>query len=118
MKGACTGTGGVKGLSGKKKPHWVSPWRAAHTDLWVGQAVGEGLSDERRAHRKTGARGRAGWARGLEVGMCAACTSVWLVQRAKLNSRAAGQEGPVQMLGSRDSQGVSRVAGDSAQPQL
>ena len=55
------------------------------------------------ACRKTGDREGAGWARGLELRMYAVFRSVWLVQRAKLNSYAAGHGGPIQLLASHDS---------------
>lgn len=43
--------------------------------------------------------------------------SVWLVQRAKLNSHVAGQGGPIQLLASHDSGGILKVAVASSQPQ-
>lgn len=51
------------------------------------------------ACRKAGDREGAGWARGLELGIYTVFRSVWLVQRAKLNSPAAGQGGPIQLFG-------------------
>lgn len=58
----CWGNGRV--FWKRREPHCISPWRAAYTDLWVGQTFGKGLSGERPGptlSTKASARRGAGW---------------------------------------------------------